>query len=132
VLLIKDNGPGINHSNMREMLTGEANQAQILISNKQKQHHEIMRVFKFGVLNLSETCLVISRTIQINKRASSGLINDSALSKMEHEVHIGLLSSKFIQESNSKHLIAPIVSLKVIKKKGVEDEEQKSEPWKSY
>jgi len=91
-----------------------------------------MKVFKFGVLNLSETCLVISRTVQINKRASSGLINnDVAISKMEWEVHVGLLSSKFISESNSKHLIAPIVSLKIKKKIGLEDQE-KLDSWRRY
>ena len=38
--------------------------------------------------------------------------------KFQEEVHIGMLSGKFIKDSGSSHLVAPIVSFKVSRREG--------------
>jgi hypothetical protein len=58
-------------------------------------------IFKFATFRLAKHCLVISKTIQTYSNIRK---------PVTEEVHVGMLSSQFIQDSCSSHIIAPIVS----------------------
>lgn len=54
---------------------------------------------------------IITKTQTCPDQPTTSSLNN----KFTNEVHIGLLSSRFIKDSDSEHLIAPIISFEVVK-----------------
>jgi hypothetical protein len=99
ILFIKDLGPGMTHTDLKVAMTGQYSGD---ISNKYD-------IFKYASLHLAMHTFVISKTQTISNNPAQNLNL-----KFDNEVHVGLLSSRFVKDSNSDYLIAPIVSFDVV------------------
>jgi len=89
----------MTHSDLKVAMTG---QCQGDISDKYD-------IFKYASLHLAVHTFVITKTQTICTQQSTNLNI-----KFNNEVHVGLLSSRFVKDSNSDYLIAPIVSFDMV------------------
>lgn len=103
ILELKDSGPGLNHSEMTELLTGQ--ETDIYKQKKLEPNMSPLNFLKYATFKLAKHCLVISRTKQVKKQQSI-MAKDS----ISEEVHVGMLSSEFIRHSCSPYMVAPVVS----------------------
>lgn len=107
-MFFKDNGPGLTHSELKTALTGQASKL-----DWENQTNKICNMLKYAALRLAESCLVITKSLQHTRvQFPLGVNNVQVI----EQVHIGLLSSKFIKDSGSGYLLAPIVSFNVKRK----------------
>lgn len=96
------------------MLQGEKISKKVVSGGP--KYIERLELFKYAALRLAEHTMIITRSQIVPDKQLINQVQPVNKLKLEQpicEVHIGMLSSRFIKDSGASRLVAPIVTFRL-------------------